>query len=78
MTAIPEPRDLDTLSRSQLDQLDGPASSLAFVLDDWLIRRFGKESSHHGVGLFLSLLEAERLQVVPLPAPISERTDTSG
>jgi hypothetical protein len=66
---VTEPRDLDSLTRSQLDQLDGPASSLCYVLDDWLIRRFGKESSHHGVGLFLKLLEAEGLVVVPAPTP---------
>lgn len=39
--------------------------AVADALDDWIMRRFGKESSHHGAGLFLNLLAEEGYEVTP-------------
>lgn len=61
--------DLDALTRDQLAELDGPAATVADVLDDWIMRRFGKTSSHHGAGLFLELLAAEGYRVEKVNAP---------
>jgi hypothetical protein len=61
--------DLDALTRGQLAELDGPAATVADVLDDWIMRRFGKTSSHHGAGLFLELLAAEGYRVEKISAP---------
>lgn len=54
---------LDRLTRDQLAELDGPAHTVASVLDEWNHREHGLVSSHHNVGLFLDLLSAEGLQV---------------
>jgi len=65
----PDP-DLDDLTREQLAEMDGPARAVADVLDDWVCRRHGILSSHHGVGLFLDLLAAEGWRVTPIdPGP---------
>lgn len=62
--------DLDTLTRSDLAELDGPAYTVACVLDDWNHRLHGLTSSSHGVGLFLDLLAAEGWRVTPIdPGP---------
>lgn len=52
---------LDDTARADLPATEG---KVAAVLDDWVMRRFGTLSSHHGVGLFLDLLEREGLVVV--------------
>lgn len=65
----PDP-DLDDLTRGELAELDGPAATVADVLDDWVARRFGITSSAHGVGLFLDLLAADGYRVTPIdPGP---------
>jgi hypothetical protein len=61
--------DLDTLDRSQLAELAGPASAVAEVLDEWRHRLHGIISSEHGVGLFLDLLAARGFRVEPIEAP---------
>lgn len=64
----PDP-DLDSLTREQLAELDGPASVVADVLDDWLYRAHGRISGGHNVGLFLDLLAAEGYRVEKIQAP---------
>jgi hypothetical protein len=62
--------DLDTLTRAQLAERDGPTYTVACVLDDWLHRLHGISSSSHGAGLFLDLLAAEGYRVTPIgPLP---------
>lgn len=62
--------DLDWLTRDQLAELDGPAYTVACVLDDWNRQLHGVISSHHGAGLFLDLLAAEGWRVTPIdPGP---------
>lgn len=63
--------DLDTLTRAELAELDGPAATVAGILDEWLHRLHGITSGQHGAGLFLDLLAAEgwrveRIQVPPV------------
>lgn len=61
----------DDLTREQLAELAHlPWSDLALVLDDWACRRFGILSSHHGVGLFLKLLDEEGWEITRKPAPV--------
>lgn len=48
--------------------------AVADALDDWIMRRFGKESSHHGAGLFLNLLAEEGYEVTP-QASSAERSE---
>lgn len=60
--------DLDTLTRADLAELPGPASTLADVLDEWNHREHGVTSSHHGVGLFLELLADRGYRVTPIEA----------
>lgn len=65
-----EHEDLDALTRSDLAELDGPAYTVACVLDDWNHRLNGLTSSSHGAGLFLDLLAAEGWRVTPIgPLP---------
>jgi len=62
--------DLDVRTRADLAELDGPAYTVACVLDDWNRRLHGITSSHHGAGLFLDLLAAEGWRVEPIgPLP---------
>jgi hypothetical protein len=61
--------DLDALTRAELAELDGPASTVATVLDEWNHRLHGLTSSSHGAGLFLDLLAAEGWRVTPINAP---------
>ena len=65
-TESTEHEPLDHLIR---DNLAPQARAVADTLDDWIMRRFGKTSSHHGAGLFLDLLADEGYQVVPKPPP---------
>jgi hypothetical protein len=64
----PDP-DLDTLTRAQLGEIDPMHPVLADVLDDWVVRRFGILSSHHGIGLFLDLLAADGYRVTAIEVP---------
>lgn len=65
----PDP-DLDDLPRAELGELDPMYSTVADVLDDWVVRRFGILSGHHGVGLFLNLLAADGYRVTAIdPGP---------
>jgi hypothetical protein len=64
-----EHEDLDALRRSDLAELDGPAYTVACVLDDWNRRLHGVISSDHGAGLFLDLLAAEGWRVEPIVVP---------
>lgn len=65
-----EHEDLDRLTRAQLGELDGPAATVADVLDEWLVRLHGVTSSSHGAGLFLDLLAAEGWRVTAIdPGP---------
>lgn len=62
--------DLDTLTRAELAELDGPAWTVAGVLNEWNRRHNGVRSSSHGAGLFLDLLAAEGWRVTPIgPLP---------
>lgn len=61
--------DLDTLTRGELAELDGPAHTVAGVLDDWLHRLHGITSGQHGAGLFLDLLAAEGWRVERIQVP---------
>jgi len=64
--------NLDGLTREQLAEFAHlPWSDLALVLDDWVCRRFGILSSHHGVGLFLDLLHAEGWEITRRPEPVT-------
>lgn len=58
--------DLDTLTRADLAERDGPAYTVACVLDDWNRRLHGVISGHHGAGLFLDLLAVEGWRVTPI------------
>lgn len=64
-----DPEDIDLLKRSELAELDGPAYTVACVLDDWLHRLHGVTSGSYGAGLFLDLLAAEGWRVEPIDVP---------
>src|SRR5690242_1799886 len=59
-TRRPAVPDLDNLTREQLPE---DARAVADALDDWVCRRHGILSSHHGAGLFLKLLAEEGYEV---------------
>lgn len=61
--------DLDRLTREQLGEIDPMHRVAADVLDDWVVRRFGILSGHHGVGLFLELLAADGYRVTKIDVP---------
>ncbi len=64
--------DPDDLTREQLAEFAHlPWSDLALVLDDWVCRRFGILSSHHGVGMFLRLLHDEGWEITRKPEPVT-------
>jgi hypothetical protein len=69
-TEPPDP-DLDDLTRADLAELAHlPASAVADVLDEWLLRAHGVTSSAHNVGLFLDLLAADGYRVTAIdPGP---------
>lgn len=57
--------DLDDLTRAQLAELaHEPYADVASALDEWLSRAHGVHSSHHGVGLFLDLLNERGLAII--------------
>lgn len=70
--------DLDSLTRDQLGEIDPMHRVLADVLDDWVVRRFGILSGHHGIGLFLELLAAEGYRVVANQKPYIVEGSPSG
>jgi hypothetical protein len=60
----PDFEDLDGMTRAQLAELaNKPYADVASALDEWLSRAHGVHSSHHGVGLFLDLLNERGLAV---------------
>lgn len=59
-------RPLDDLKR---DDLPKAPKAVADVLDDWVARKHGILSSHHGVGLFLDLLADEGYTITLLHRP---------
>jgi hypothetical protein len=67
-----DPEDLDTLTRADLAELDGPAYTVACVLDEWRARLHGITSGQHGAGLFLDLLAAEGWRVTQTDVPSLE------
>jgi hypothetical protein len=67
----------DDLTREQLVRFASlPWSDLALVLDDWVCRRFAILSSHHGVGLFLKLLNEEGWEITRKPSPVTSPPPT--
>jgi hypothetical protein len=64
----PDPDDLTRAELAELAHL--PWADVANVLDEWNRRTHGVLSSHHGVGLFLDLLNEAGWHLVRNEPPI--------
>lgn len=64
-------RPLDDLNR---DDLPTAPKAVADALDDWLHRKHGILSGHHGVGLLLDLLADEGYAIEAAARPAESRT----